>query len=286
MRRRIATIIVLASSIAGCDVNTALKELSEARQLAADLLVQFTKASNAANLAVMADTDETSVAFAHEAEQATEAIQKDADRLSPILRQLRFWKELELLEEFGTRFAEYRALDRNILDLAVENTNLKAQRLSFSAAQEAADAFRDSLESVAPLDVKDTWRVRALAATAVASAREIQALQAPHIAEADDATMTSLEKRMATSEKAARSALKTLAGSIQPASRPQLAAATAALDRLMQINTQIISLSRRNSNVRSLALSLNQKRKVTASCEESLRALRDALSKRGFTGIR
>jgi Four helix bundle sensory module for signal transduction len=283
---RVAAIIVLAGSIGGCDVNTALKELSEARQLAADLLVQFTKASNAANLAVMADTDETSVAFAHEAEQATEAIQKDADRLSPILRQLRFWKELELLEEFGTRFAEYRALDRNILDLAVENTNLKAQRLSFSAAQEAADAFRNSLESVAPLDAKDTWRVRALAATAVASAREIQALQAPHIAEADDATMTSLEKRMATSEKAARSVLQTLAGLIQPASRPQLAAATAALDRLMQINTQIISLSRRNSNVRSLALSLNQKRKVTASCEESLRALRDALSKRGFTGIR
>ncbi len=285
--RRVAAIIVFASSIAGCDVNTALKELAEARQLAADLLVQFTKASNAANLAVMADTDETSIAFAREAEQATEAIQKDADRLSPILRQLGFWKELELLEEFGTRFAEYRALDRNILDLAVENTNLKAQRLSFSAAQEAADAFRDSLESVAPLDAaKDTWRVRALAATAVASAREIQALQAPHIAEADDATMTSLEKRMATSEKAARSALQALAGLIQPASRPQLAAATAALDRLMQINTQIISLSRRNSNVRSLALSLNQKRKVTASCEESLRALRDALSKRGFTGIR
>jgi hypothetical protein len=111
-------------------------------------------------------------------------------------------------------------------------------------------------------------------------------LQAPHIAEADDATMTSLEKRMASSEKAARSALQTLAGLIQPASRPKLAAATAALDRLMQINTQIISLSRRNSNVRSLALSLNQKRTVTASCEESLRALRDALAKRGFTGIR
>jgi hypothetical protein len=283
---RVAAIIVFASSIAGCDVNTALKELSEARQLAADILVQFTKASNAANLAVMADTDETSVAFAREAEQATETIQKDADRLSPLLRQLRFWKELELLEEFGTRFAEYRALDRNILDLAVENTNLKAQRLSFSSAQEAADAFRDSLESVAPLDAKDTWRVRALAATAVASVREIQALQAPHIAEADEATMTGLEKRMASSEKAARSALQTLAGLIQPASRPHLAAATAALDRLMQINTQIISLSRRNSNVRSLALSLNQKRKVAASCEESLRALRDALSKRGFTGIR
>jgi hypothetical protein len=98
--------------------------------------------------------------------------------------------------------------------------------------------------------------------------------------------MSTLEKRMAASEKTARDALQTLSGLIQPASRPKLAAATTALDRLMGVNAQIIGLSRRNSNVRSLALSLNQKRTITAACEESLRSLRDALAKRGFTGIR
>jgi hypothetical protein len=38
--------------------------------------------------------------------------------------------------------------------------------------------------------------------------------------------------------------------------------------------------------VRSLALSLNQKAKLTSDCEAGLRALQDALSKRGFTGTR
>ena len=56
--------------------------------------------------------------------------------------------EARLLEEFGSRFAEYRALDETILGLAVENTNLKAQRLSFGPAQEAADAFRDALMAI------------------------------------------------------------------------------------------------------------------------------------------
>ena len=122
--------------------------------------------------------------------------------LRPILESLGYSDESRLLQQFVTRFAEYRELDRRILDLAVENTNLKAQRLSFGPAQEAADSFRDSLEAVVPLDAaKDTWRVKALVAMAIAAVREIQALQAPHIAEADDAVMTRVEKRMATSER-------------------------------------------------------------------------------------
>ena len=235
----------------------------------------------------MADTDEASVAFAHEAEQAKQAVQTSIDALGPILQGLNYSDETRLLQEFASRFAEYRDLDRRILDLAVENTNLKAQRLSFGPAQEAADSFRDSLESVAPADAaKDTWRVKALVATAVATVREMQVLQAPHIAEADDAVMTRMEKRMATSEAAARAALETLAPLVQPASRPRLAAATAALDKFVGLNAQIMALSRRNTNVRSLALALNQKGKVTGACEDSLRALRDALAKRGFTGTR
>jgi hypothetical protein len=266
---------------------TVLERLTEANRLAAALEVQFTKAGDAANRAVMADTDETSVTFAHEAEQATQAVQREADTLRPILEELRYSQEAGLLEEFGRRFAEYRSLDGSILELAVENTNLKAQRLSFGPAQEAADAIRDSLDGVtafAPAPV--SLRVQALVATAIAAVREIQVLQAPHIAESDDVAMSRLEKRMATSEAGARRALETLASLISPASRSQFASATAALDRFMGLNAQIITLSRRNSNVRSLALSLGQKRTLTAACADSLRALRDALAKRGFSATR
>lgn len=283
----IVVIVVALSS--GCfnRPETVLERLTEANRLAADLEIQFTKAGDSANRAVMADTDEASVTFAEEAGQATQAVQKETDTLRPILQELRYSEEAGLLEEFGRRFAEYRSLDRSILELAVENTNLKAQRLSFGPAQEAADAIRDSLAGVAasaPAPV--SLRVQALVATAVAAVREIQVLQAPHIAESDDAAMRRLEMRMATSEAGARKALETLVTVIPPSSRPQLASATAALDRFMGLNAQIITLSRRNSNVRSLALSLGQKRMLTAACADSLRALRDALAKRGFSATR
>ena len=73
------------------------------------------------------------------------------------------------------------------------------------------------------------------------------------------------------------SALSTLAPLVSPASRPHLAAATTALDQFIAVNAQIVALSRRNTNVRSLALSLTQKRPLIAACEETLRALQDAI---------
>ena len=236
----------------------------------------------------MADTGEASAEFAREAEMQTQAVQTDVDALAPMLRRLDFSNESHLLEEFGGRFAKYRALDRSILELAIENTNLKAQRLSFGAAQKAADAFRDSLQAVTALVApeRDTWQVTALVATAVAAVREIQVLQAPHIAEADEAAMTRMEERMVAAETTVRSALNMLASVGPPASRPQLRAATVAFEQFMGLNAQIIGLSRRNSNVRSLALSLGEKRTLTAACEDTLHALQDALAKRGFTATR
>lgn len=284
--RCLAPVLLLSVSACVTPPDTALERLTESRRLAADLLVQLTKAADAANRAVMADTDEAAAAAAREAGQAAAAIEKDMQALRPALQQLGYAAEGQRLDEFAARFTEYRNLDRNILDLAMENTNLKAQRISFGPASQAADAYRDALKALMPSSQAETWHVEALVATAVASVREIQALQAPHIAEAEDAAMTGMEKRMAGAEAAARKALQSLGPIVAAPHRPHLAEATAALDRFMTLNAELVALSRRNSEVRSLALSLGQKRMLTAACEESLQALQDALAKRGLGGTR
>jgi hypothetical protein len=58
------------------------------------------------------------------------------------------------------------------------------------------------------------------------------------------------------------------------------------LERFKANNTEIVALSRRNSNVRSLALSLGRKRTITAQCDDQLRALEDALAKHEFRATR
>jgi hypothetical protein len=274
-------------ALASCREGTppAFAELIEARRLAADLRVQFGKAADASNRSVMADTDDQSVTFAHEAEQATHAVEDDNLLLAPHLRNLGYPTEVRWLDEFSKHFDDYLTLDHEVLELAVENTNLKAQRLSFGPAREAADAFRDALEPLGPR-AKDSCGVGALVAKAVLAVRDLQVLQAPHIAEAGDAAMTRMEAEMGALEVTASEALARISALVDPKAQPQLAAASAALARFKDLSRQIVSLSRRNSNVRSLSLSLREKPALTTACDDSLRSLVDALANEGSTATR
>jgi len=281
--------IVAAAGVAACADGSklVLNQQAEAHRLAAHLHVQFSRAADASNRAVMADTDEASSAAAREAEQATKAAEQDTDALGRLLDELGDRDEARELDAFKARFAQYRALDADILPLAVENTNIKAQRLSFGPAQDAVDAFRKAVEAAGRLAApKNSALVDALVAKATASVLEVQVIQARHIAESDEAAMTRMESTMKASEAAARKALETLTGALPPAAHPQLADAASALDRLTTTNAEIVALSRRNSNVRSLALSLGKKRTVTAECDESLQALEDALARHHFAATR
>lgn len=284
----IGGVVAVLTLVFGCrDPAVLFTQLDDSRGLAADLRVQFNKADDASNRAVMADTDEASVAFARDAETAVGVVESDATALAPLLRSLGFSNEIRTLQEFGTHFTEYRNLDRAILTLAVENTNLKAQSLSFGPARHAADSFRDSLATIASaIAPKDRCRAEGLVAKAVLAVREIQVLQAPHIAESDDAAMTQMEKDMAGLDATARDAMKALGEIVQPDVRPVLAAALAALDQFKGISAQIVTLSRRNSNVRSLELSLRKKPALVTACDDTLRALQDALAKEGSKATR
>jgi hypothetical protein len=191
------------------------------------------------------------------------------------------------LDSFSTQFAEYRKVDAEILPLAVENTNAKAQRLSFGPAAQAVNDFRSAFQAVVtatPPDVRP--RMELLAARATEAVLDIQVLHAPHIAEAEDQAMTRMEQRMASSEKQARTALTQMQVLLPTAARPRLTAATNALDTFMKVHAEIITLSRRNSEVRSLSLSLGRKRMVAAQCDDQLRALQTALGRHAVGATR
>ena len=91
--------------------------------------------------------------------------------------------------------------------------------------------------------------------------------------------MTGMETEIREHEREARQALAAVG---QPTSGP----AREALDRFDATVAEILALSRRNSNVHSLALSVGRKRLVAAQCDADLESLERAVLAHGFTATR
>jgi len=282
-------IVSTAAAAAGCRNGSplVLTQQVEARRLASTIRVQFNKAIEASNRAVMEVTDEASAAAARETGQATQAVERDLTTLERVLGELAYGDESRQLETFKTCFGGYRTLDADILPLAVENTNIKAQRLSFGPARDAATAFRQALDAAGRSSAaKNACCVDALIQKAVAAVLDVQVTQARHIAESDDGAMSQMEREMAASQAAARKSLEELKQLVPPPAQPRVDAAIAALDRFDAVNAELVTLSRRNSNVRSMALSLGKKRTVTAECDAILQGIESALAKHNFSATR
>ena len=282
-------LFALLAITAACrtDGGNFLTDTAEATRLTAELRVELTQALDASNRAVMADTDDASKAFAEDAARLTRSIENDAAALGAGLARLGYTNEGQALADFQNKFAEYRKVDATILALAVENTNLKAQRLSFGPAREAAGAFQRSLEAASRLSAeKDRCRVEGLAARATLAVTQIEVILAPHIAERDDAAMTGMEKEMASLQRTARETLPEITALAPGPARAELAVAMAALDRFDAVTGEIVALSRRNTNVRSLDLALRVKPPLTAACVASLRTIAESLRQRADKPLR
>ena len=168
--------------------NARLPEPGRARRargsppLVADLRVQFTKAADGSNRAVMVGTDEASDQAAREARAATAAAERTAAALRSRLESLGYSDDLAVLDTFTRRFATYKQLDAEILTLAVQNTNLKAQGLLFEdPARGASDDFRRAMDAAAAAASPATSAsARSAAARASIAVLEIQVVLSRH----------------------------------------------------------------------------------------------------------
>ena len=256
-----------------------LKEQDAKEHLVAAMLVNLQASSEAEKSAVMAETDEASQSYANEAQQKAAAVEAARSELSDLIAGKGPADEEQLLSEFNTAWTAYQELDREILALAVENTNLKAVKLSMGPAAEALERFDAALQQIAAAAGSSSGGAEAskTAFQAVVAAHKIHTLQGPHIAESSDEVMDRIEGDMTALDQQVAAALETLAKLPAAEQQTELAQAQAAYQEFQKVHTQILELSRRNSNVRSLTLSLGKKRLATASCIETLTALQKSI---------
>jgi hypothetical protein len=236
-------------------------------------------ASEAEKSAVLAETDDAAKAFADQAREASGRVEQERRELEGLLAAGGSSGERELLAQFTAAFAELEHVDDDLLTLAVKNTNVKAYSLAFGPAAAALADVNVALTRLATAnaDLSDGKTILTLAYGAEISDLRIEALLPPHIAEESDAKMDALEARMATEDAHVTRCLHDLGALPKVGKDPALAVATARYDDFSSLRTQILALSRENTNVRSLSISLNQKRKVMRVCQAALSALQQAI---------
>jgi hypothetical protein len=266
-------------------------ELLASRAARADLVgrmqLSLTSASEAEKSAVLAVTDEESKVFADRALAARADVERRRGELAGPLAKDGTPLERDVLAKFDEAFAEYRRVDDEVLALAVRNTNLKASALAFGPAADAVREMGAALDRLVAshADSLNGKSVTSLAGRAQIAALRIETLLPPHIAEERDAKMDELEAAMAKDDETVRASLADLAKLTAVAGDAELATATARYATFTDLRARIVALSRENTNVRSLAMSLNQKRKVTAACLDALGALRDAVLAEPIQGV-
>jgi hypothetical protein len=263
--------------------NTPLVMAQKLETLSA-LRIHFLKSIEAEKLAVMAETDEASLSFADESKHASEAVETDLKELSRLIGMHPAADESKLLQEFEAAWDQVRKIDRVVLDLAVQNTNLKAFRLSFGKGREAVERFENALNALAR-DVTDARLIQA-AADALSAELTILSLHAPHILSPEDEEMTQIEKVIHAKEEVVQRSLATLA-QLAPADKQFYVDEAVAADReFTAVTSAVTEWSRQNTNVNSLNISLDRKQKATALCEAVLSQLHEAFARQAFKATR
>ena len=189
-----------------------------------------------------------------------------------------------MINEFNSCWSQYRKLDETILELAIQNTNLKAQKISATQCAQELEHFEASLNRLIHRNTNDSQcnRVVILSYEALTAGLKIFALHKPHIEEADDQEMDKIEQSIKSYDESARKALGSLRSIADLKDNEDLKNAETAYERFMNLTGEVLRLSRMNTNIKSAELSLGKKRLISSQCQEILATLQEAVQARRF----
>jgi hypothetical protein len=280
-------VLVLGHFQKGQDPAKELAFKAQRVDLVSRIQLGLSSASEAEKSAVMAMTDKESKVFADQARAATAEVERERRDLKELLDRGGNQAERELLGRFAQAFTEFQRIDSELLGQAIKNTNLKAYTLAFGPAADALDEMNRALSRIvaANADSPEAKRVILLASDAQINALRILTLLPPHIAEESDEKMDKLEAGMAKDNTRVRKDIEALRLIPSVNNNADLAKAASSYDRFSTIRMEILKLSRENTNVRSLAISLNQKHKITLLCQDTLNALKQAILEEPVRGV-
>jgi hypothetical protein len=262
----------------------ALGNITQTNQVLSEMKVNLLQSAAAEKNAILADTDEASKAFADQSLQAAAAVNEARLKLRQLARESGISEEIRQVDEFDSCWTELQKIDHVLLGLAVQNTNIKAARLSYTKANQAMERFEKALGKLMEVSLSDPEKIRIvqLACQALFAGHRVLGLQLPHILASSDEKMDEIEADMRRAAEQVNGSLGALDDLVNEKSKAPLAEAEKAFREFEEVNAEVIELSRQNTNIKSIELSVGKKRMATAQCEQILGALQETVRSRTF----
>ena len=157
-------------------------------------------------------------------------------------------------------------------------------QLSLKKGAETIQRFEQSLQEVMRMNLRMSQedRVAGSAWQAIAASLQIFNLHHSHIVEIDDEKMKQIETQVKAEEKKVLNSLDQLDEIVDKECQNALLQAKTAFSEFMEVTTKVLELSKINSNIKSLELSIGKKRIISAQCEEVLTSFQNAVQGRPF----
>jgi hypothetical protein len=252
--------------------------------LLSTMRIHLLEAIEAEKNAVLAITDEASEAFAAQARQASDNVEVSREEMGSIIQQHKLPRETELIEKFNACWLQFRQLDDTILNLAIQNTNLKAQQLSSTQVAREIARFEERLNRLMLRNSNDGHRneIVTRAYEALTASLKIFALQKTHIEELEDLEMDKLEQNIKSYDESARKALGALRTIDGLGDNEDLKNAEGSYDQFMSLTAEVLKLSRMNSNLTSAAQTMGKQRLISAQCQADLANLQETVQAERF----
>jgi len=267
---------------------TPLRSFLQEYELLSTMRVNFPKTNEAAKNAVLATTDEASIAFAEQARQVAAKVESGRKELEALVGQANSSKDKQTMSDFNSCWSQFQTLNNTILELATQNTNIKAQKLSSTQCARDVKELEANLNPIIQQRSKKNRNDNAvrIAYEALTASLNILALHKPHIEEARDEEMDKIEKDINSYDKVARKALAALRTIPDLVDNDHLKAADEAYDHFMKHTAEVLKLSRMNTNIKSTELSWGKQSLISAQCEGLLATLQDSVKSRQRGGTK
>jgi hypothetical protein len=256
----------------------------EKKKILSQMRIDLLKSVEMEKNAVMAHTDRESIDFANQSRAASATVDHDLSILRSLVDTISSQDERKLMDEFSTCWTEFGQLDQVILELAVENTNLKAATLSREKGAETIRKFEQALEHLVQVSAstQNESRIAEPVSRALIAGLKLYNLHSAHIAEATDEKMDQIEAQMKTEENKVADSFATLSDIVGAESQGAVSQVKTAFAEFAEVTAKVIQLSRINSNIKSMELSFGKKRRIAAQCDAVLAAFQETVHNKTY----